>query len=56
VLSENLKWDVAIVGNEIAMVNYVKLKLYILLQVSKELNSLLKTSAVRRRQENLAFV
>ena len=35
-LSENLKWDVAIVGNEVAMVNYVKLKLYILLQVSRE--------------------
>lgn len=35
-LSENLKWDVAIIGNEVAMVKYIKLKLYVLLQELKE--------------------
>ena len=51
VLSENLKWDVAIVRNEVAMVSYIIINVCIPTKVRS--STLLILSAVRRRRDFL---
>lgn len=50
-LSENLKWDVAIIRNEVAMVNFIKVNIYIPTRIRS--CTLLIPSAVRRRRDFL---
>lgn len=50
-LSENLKWDVAIIRNEVAMVNFIKVNIYIPTRIRS--CTFLIPSAVRRRRDFL---